>query len=230
MGKHFVYFLLWVLILTSIVFGSTIDISGSVRDTATGAPLSGAIVLLVNHGYADTTEAGGAFHLIGDVTKVQQEPQSHVASLPLRVGPGNRIEFVSPRPQKIRATAVNCRGITVAICYNGIVSQGKVIVSAPVLLAGYYCYVVEAGGNRYTASFIARDGALVKSGASCGITISSVSEVKEKRAQAGVLFFSGNAGFEDTIFVSVSGYVQKSIVATQPVITGLDIYCKQIVK
>ena len=74
--------LIWVVAPHS----QPIDISGIVKDEASGAPLSGFVVSIAAKGLSDTTDTSGAFHLLKSATRVADRSPLQRLSYSARLG------------------------------------------------------------------------------------------------------------------------------------------------
>ena len=92
--------LLVMLFASGICSSQQVRLSGVVKDSLTGAPLSGVIVSLPLYAKSDTTDQDGAFSL--EVTSVRTQKLSRPGTIPYVIRNGSLTVFINKRRRKFQ--------------------------------------------------------------------------------------------------------------------------------
>jgi len=196
------------VVAVSLCAGEPIDIRGVVKDSAAGSFLSGAIVRLAVNRLADTTDASGAFALVGGTTGVTVRAAGGVdAGKPVFASNGQiRLQLSEATRVMISANTVDGRMIYKS---ERMMPAGKNLVGNCGPMMGVITYRILAGKNSYTLQQVnIGDAKAAARGESISATI-------------GMSLAKIAAGFADTIVVSKTGFDPKRVAVSTATKTGV---------
>ncbi|HUI92353.1 MAG TPA: carboxypeptidase-like regulatory domain-containing protein [Chitinivibrionales bacterium] len=113
--------LIMLLSIASIASSQVISLSGTVTNSA-GQPLQGVIVNLIASRLSDTTDANGAYSLLGAVSVATPRPD-HAGAQGVFYR-NNSFIFNLASPAFVKITLFDARGALLATAYNGYLARG----------------------------------------------------------------------------------------------------------
>ncbi len=197
-------------LLCSLCFSQTINISGTVTDTA-GSPISGAAVCLEQAGLATNTGADGTFALVDSSVDIEKNSQliPHKFSAVVRNG---RLILTATEKSTVKIAAFSLRGETV-FEERKRVEAGTRSLSLPRLGAGVYLFRIQSGTSElYIKSPSIVGGSLGSSGPFSG---------SPSTASAGHAMIHDS--ISDVIAATMIGYLNYRMIATNSDTSGMEI-------
>lgn len=200
--RNFMHGIAPVLLASALASGQTLNISGTITDSA-GAPLSGAVVQLEKGGNSATSGSDGKFALTGAVGLAAPRPAAPEARLH-----DGYLFFELPGPERVSITAYGADGSVLARSEREL-QAGSHGLRAPGNGAAARFYRVEAG----------RLSALVPGLVSAGREQAAASAPVSGRAAAK----SAAGEMYDVITVTKSGYIKGYLSVAKAETTGVAI-------
>ena len=195
-----------MMILVTACMGQSIQISGTVKDSATGVAVKNAIVRLARNGLADTTDNAGNFSLVGTGTNLMVPSLATGASVSPAFSSSGEIRFTLDQEERVAVRAYSVQGRLV-YSMRATLQAGAHSLLPKQLPAGIYYYKVEMGNTEYTLAQIHIDGAT-----NIGGTAKSIHRIEEAQSSAALSKQANSlAAVQDTILVTATGYDVKRI-------------------
>jgi hypothetical protein len=204
-----------LMVIAMACMGQSIQISGTVKDSATGVAVKSAIVRLAQNGLTDTTDNAGNFSLVGTGTNIMAPGLGTSApEFPVFFSSGE-IRFTLYQEERVAIRAYSVQGKQL-YSMRRTFQTGAHSVLPKQLPAGIYFYKVDIGNTEYSLAQIHVDGATNFSGMAKSVH-------GAEGAQSSAALSKSLAALQDTILVTAAGYVTKRTAVSQSVVTGLVI-------
>jgi beta-glucosidase len=201
-----VFLICGALGLFSYSLGATVTLTGRVIDNSSPAvPIAGAAVSLKVNGASTTTSATGQFTLAATVTGVTQTGSGEISTLQM-LGP--KISFSTIASEKVHIDLFDLDGRRAGALLDRTFDAGSYSLSISGLIgkntkAGLYILKIRKGAENLIGTFM-----LV--GAKSG----TVSVACQNIASTGQSFLAKTAASLDSLMVSKTGYVSKTLPIT----------------
>jgi WD40 repeat protein len=199
-----------VCILVSSGIAQTISLAGVVRDSATLAPIKGAVVTYSKYHLSDTTDEKGAFSF--QPSRVKNEKIKAQDASPVSFA-NNRLTVFLDKSAPVCVRAFSLCGKLLA-SFKGDCSAGALSMPSPVFVPGVYIYLVTVGQRHFMLRTT--------------LTDISYQRPTTMRAKAdGLGKQASPAAALDTLRISGDGYYPK-VVAVAPNSQDLAISLRQV--
>jgi hypothetical protein len=199
-----------VLMAITVSFSQTqVNLSGTVKNSASGASISGAMVSLRNLSLSATTDASGGFSLTGTTGVIR----SSTAKAPTNP---ESIRFWQDAEGPVLILIHDLSGTQRAVVHSGVLSRGAWSVVPPVLSPGVHFCTFESPTSHRTVRFlVTAKSAAAQTSIASGLGIRSELDVPAMRTVA--------ASTVDTLVVSKTGYRTSRLALAEYQKTGLEI-------
>jgi uncharacterized protein (TIGR02145 family) len=188
---------LWICVVifayVASSYAQTVNLTGTVTDSADNSPLSGVRVVLAKLGYTDTTDKGGKYSLLGSPVSIIVG-KSIGAATHLSIN-GRFLFFTLPKKEKVTAILYSPAGRAIRTIIDQEFAPGIYRAGLPLIQksAGIYYIRVIYGNSQEIIKFLS---------------------VKERHGQNGSLDQSRglkkiSATFDDTLLFEKAGYEPK---------------------
>lgn len=196
--KLFVFFLLLAVQVQAV----SINVSGTILDSVSNTALPGVIVSSYLHGYRDTTDGNGDFHLLyEDPTDILTPIKSRNKNM-ISQGVENSLQFQLSEEQTVHLSVFDVGGKELVTLIDKRLQPGSYTAHSGALPSGVYVYNLTTDGKTHAVRFVSVTSGNGRSGLSRKLQSTGTSLMKKQAAPAAAI---------DTLVIQKSGYVTKKI-------------------